>query len=377
MNLDKFIDEGLTISEISQLKKFEKKGYNPELIYAKYQNYDFKKLLEDLEKYEIEEDNIDNFLNAKESGDNKLLNIICDKSTKTDIKPFIIKLSEKTNKWNKLYKTDTSKTQIKNYIKVLNEGIDVNYILEVPISKTDASVYKELKTCNPEFNLESYIEKRMPMFRIQKNYTAFLHGFNLENYIKDKNFRQDQIEGVLNCLLKNKEICDNYKDIIFNEEYDPSTMDKILRLKEDGFPIEVLKDKKWNRGQLQMLKQIYSFTNKNGIDFNQFLNPNLKVRNFEAAYSALLRGLDYTMFLKEIYSDKRIKNILDALAYNKANPEDTLDMEYFINRKVPDHLLSEMVDGVKRSSHKLDTKLKFYAKLNEQIKESEILEEVR
>ena len=58
-------------------------------------------------------------------------------------------------------------------------------------------------------------------------------------------------------------------------------------------------------------------------------------------------------------------------AYNKLNPEDTLDINYYTNTKVPEHLLYEAIRGMQHTGHKLDTKLKFYKKFDEEIKRKE------
>ena len=50
MNIDNFLEQGLTFSEINILAKFEENGYDPENIYKMYKGFNLRELLEDVTK---------------------------------------------------------------------------------------------------------------------------------------------------------------------------------------------------------------------------------------------------------------------------------------------------------------------------------------
>lgn len=371
MNIDNFLEQGLTFSEINILAKFEENGYDPENIYKMYKGFNLRELLEDVTKNNLKQEDISTFLNAKTFGNEEILKIVCDRTVKSDIKQPLLTLAGLSKNWKRFYTKESTKSQLKNIIKMIDAGIDEGYLFDVKVSKNDVEKYKFIKTIKSDFDLDSFIKRRVPISLIDKYCIAHIKHIDLDFYTRGKEFRPDQIDEIIRCIEKDEKACKEYGDIFFKEENDPTTMKKLLKLYEEGFPIEKLRKGKWTRGQLTVLKQIYILVKSKGINFDQFLNDKLKTTQLEKAYSALLRGFDYKYFLNEKFSEKRMRNILEVLAYNKLNPEDTLDINYYTNTMVPEHLLYEAIRGMQHTGHKLDTKLKFYKKFDEEIKRKE------
>ena len=369
MNIDKFVDDGLSLKEINILSKFDKKGYDAEKIYKTFKNYDLRKLFDEIKDFNLRQKDIQTYLTAKELDDKKILDIICDEHVKSETKQLLVKLANATKNWEKFYNENTTSHQLEIINKMINSGVSEDYLNKVHITNSEMNKYKEMAAAG--FDMKDFMEKFLPISNIYAYYKAHTKGIDLDYYIKGKNYRYDQIEQIITLASEEKEICEKYKDIIFNEANDPSVMQKIVRITKDGFPVEKINGKKFQKGQLTLLNRIYKFVKNSDIDFEQFVNEKFKTRQLELVYSALLRDFNYKYFMNENYDTKRMENILGVLAYNKINPENILDIEYFTNTKIPNYLLYNALCAMQNSDKKLETKLKFYKKFDDKIIEVE------
>ncbi len=324
-------------------------------------------------------------LKAAGAEDKELFDVILNSKYDNKFKLQVVELSRQTDAWKDYIKNDISISKLKNINRLLREGLDEEYIKNTDVSKNDVLKYREMKEdvekniLFKDFDLDSFIKRKIPISMIYKYFNAYFWKVDLDYFIKDKSYRPEQIDKIIEMVAKDKTICTKYKDIFFKEKFDPKTMEKMLVLYKEGFPVEILDDNRWNNGQLTVLKLIFHKAKTMGIDIKKFLHPDFKATQFEAIYSALLRDLDVDVLLEKAYSEKRLKNLLDVLSYNKKNPDDVLDIEYFKNLKVPDYLLTSAIAGMNRSHNKLETKLKFYTQFDEELSKNKekSIEEVR
>ena len=103
MNIDNFLEQGLTFSEINILAKFEENGYDPENIYKMYKGFNLRELLEDVTKNNLKQEDISTFLNAKTFGNEEILKIVCDRTVKSDIKQPLLTLAGLSKNWKRFY----------------------------------------------------------------------------------------------------------------------------------------------------------------------------------------------------------------------------------------------------------------------------------
>lgn len=387
MNIENYIDAGFSLKDINTLKKYEEKGYDVNVVLNYRNELNLKEVLKELLENNVKNSDVSLFLTLKAAGaeDKELFDVVLNSKYDNKFKLQVVELSRQTDSWKDYIKNDISISKLKNINRLLREGLDEEYVKNTDVSKNDVLKYREMKedveknVLFKDFDLDSFIKKRIPISMIYKYFNAYFWKVDLDYFIKDKSYRPEQIDKIIEMVAKDKTICTKYKDIFFKEKFEPKTMEKMLVLYKEGFPVEILDDNRWNNGQLTVLKMIFHKTKTMGVDIKKFLHPDFKATQFEAIYSALLRNLDVDVLLEKAYSEKRLRNLLDVLSYNKNNPDDLLDIEYFKNPKVPDYLLTSAVAGMNRSHNKLETKLKFYKQFDEELSKDKekIIEEVR